>query len=156
MTKSYYAGVPTCGARVRVLDEVSMQVRVGEVVAVVGAAGSGKTTLIRLANRMLAPDHGVVEAQPARLLLIDEPAALHERRRFAQLQRMLLHACASGVGVLVTSRQALVARVATCVFTLAHGRLWLPMRAPGAGPARARVAERDVPLTALPGSRSIR
>lgn len=45
---------------VRVLDDVSFEVRRGECVAVVGASGSGKSTIALLVTRLLDPDAGVV------------------------------------------------------------------------------------------------
>jgi putative ABC transport system ATP-binding protein len=46
--------------RVAVLEDVSLSVGVGEVVAVVGSRSQGKTTLIRVAAGMLSPDRGRV------------------------------------------------------------------------------------------------
>ena len=45
---------------VRVLDDVSFSVRPGEVLAVVGTSGSGKSTIAFLVTRLLDPDTGVV------------------------------------------------------------------------------------------------
>src|SRR5687767_5423121 len=44
----------------RVLDDVSFSVRPGESLAIVGASGSGKSTIAFLAARLLDPDAGVV------------------------------------------------------------------------------------------------
>ena len=44
----------------RVLDRVSFEVRPGETVAIVGATGSGKTTVVNLAARFYDPDEGSV------------------------------------------------------------------------------------------------
>lgn len=41
-------------------DEVSFDVRAGEVFALLGHNGAGKTTLIRMINGLLAPDAGVI------------------------------------------------------------------------------------------------
>lgn len=46
--------------RVSVLEDVSLSVGVGEIVAVVGSRSQGKTTLIRVAAGMLSPDRGRV------------------------------------------------------------------------------------------------
>jgi ABC-type cobalamin/Fe3+-siderophores transport system ATPase subunit len=48
-------------AHVPVLDEVSLSVAEGEIVAVVAGAGQGKTTLIELASGTLPPDRGCVQ-----------------------------------------------------------------------------------------------
>jgi ABC-type cobalamin/Fe3+-siderophores transport system ATPase subunit len=48
------------GGWVSVLEDVSLEVRAGEIAAVVGARGQGKSTLIRLAAGMLRVDRGNV------------------------------------------------------------------------------------------------
>jgi osmoprotectant transport system ATP-binding protein len=51
-----------------VLDGLSIAVAPGEVIALVGSSGAGKTTVLRLVNRMLLPDAGriVVEGRDTR------------------------------------------------------------------------------------------
>ncbi len=44
----------------RALDGVSLRIRAGEIVAIVGRTGSGKSTLVRLIPRLLDPDRGQV------------------------------------------------------------------------------------------------
>jgi len=46
-----------------VLDDFTLRVGAGEVVALVGASGAGKTTVLRLVNRLLLPDAGGVRVQ---------------------------------------------------------------------------------------------
>jgi ABC-type lipoprotein export system ATPase subunit len=46
------------GGRIRVLHEVSLNVRAGELVALWGASGSGKSTLLHLLGGLDAPDRG--------------------------------------------------------------------------------------------------
>lgn len=48
------------GADQAVLDDVSLTAGAGELVAVVGPSGGGKSTLLRLFNRLLEPDSGRV------------------------------------------------------------------------------------------------
>jgi ABC-2 type transport system ATP-binding protein len=42
------------------LDDVSLEVRKGEIFGLLGPNGAGKTTLIRIINRIIAPDQGSV------------------------------------------------------------------------------------------------
>src|SRR5436305_11593100 len=55
-------------AAVVALDGVSLNVRSGEIVAVVGPSGCGKTTLLELVCGLMEPDGGTVESQAAALM----------------------------------------------------------------------------------------
>ncbi len=46
-----------------ILDGVSLEVRTGEVVAVTGPSGMGKTTLLAVIGGLIAPQHGVVHVE---------------------------------------------------------------------------------------------
>ena len=60
------------------LDRVSLEVRRGECVALIGESGSGKTTLLRCFTRLTDPDGGVVQVGGADVSGID-PVALRRR-----------------------------------------------------------------------------
>jgi ABC-type nitrate/sulfonate/bicarbonate transport system ATPase subunit len=70
-----YSYPPASGRRTTVpaLEHVSLSVAPGEFVAVIGANGTGKSTLLRLLAGLLAPDHGRVE-------IGGEPVAGPDRR----------------------------------------------------------------------------
>ena len=56
------------GAESPVLHDVSLTIETGAVVALVGRSGAGKTTILKLVNRLLLPDRGdvVVQGQSTR------------------------------------------------------------------------------------------
>jgi ABC-type multidrug transport system ATPase subunit len=58
--KSYEAGVRGCSAIVSVLRDVHLDVAAGEMVGIVAAPASGKTTLLMCAGGLLRPDRGRV------------------------------------------------------------------------------------------------
>jgi ABC-type lipoprotein export system ATPase subunit len=66
--KSYLRGEH----RLRVLKEVSLDVEVGQLVAVWGRRGAGKTTLLKIAARLEAPDQGVVRFEGVDLATLRE------------------------------------------------------------------------------------
>ncbi|ENY54143.1 Cobalt import ATP-binding protein cbiO 2 [Metamycoplasma alkalescens 14918] len=55
ITKEYNKGFPTY---IKVLDNVSVQIKEGEAISIIGPTGSGKTTLIEHFNALLLPDTG--------------------------------------------------------------------------------------------------
>jgi ABC-2 type transport system ATP-binding protein/ribosome-dependent ATPase len=64
------------------VDHVSLSVRVGEVVGLLGANGAGKTTVMRMILGLLHPDSGSV-------LLTGEPPSQHTRRRLGYVPQGL-------------------------------------------------------------------
>lgn len=55
-----FSGHSAEGAKVLLLDQVSMSARYGEITAIIGPSGGGKSTLIRLINRLAEPEGGGV------------------------------------------------------------------------------------------------
>ena len=54
--------------RSRILDDFSLNVAAGEVLALLGSSGAGKTTILKLVNRLLVADSGevLVQGRPTR------------------------------------------------------------------------------------------
>lgn len=74
----------------RVIDDVSVELRRGEVTALIGPNGAGKSTLLRLLTGFLSPDSGerCIEGRP----LDAWSANALSRRRAVMLQRTQLNA----------------------------------------------------------------
>jgi NitT/TauT family transport system ATP-binding protein len=62
------AGVSRAFGTVRALEGLDLEVRAGEIVAVVGPSGCGKTTLLELGCGLQTPDAGSVRSDPAVLM----------------------------------------------------------------------------------------
>jgi energy-coupling factor transport system ATP-binding protein len=72
--------VATGPTRTPILEGVSLEGRAGEVVALVGPNGGGKTTLLRTIAGLLSPIAGVVERTPGRVAFLPQnPMALLHR-----------------------------------------------------------------------------
>ena len=70
------------GARPReVLRDISLEVRRGEYVAVVGESGVGKSTLLNLIAGLDLPDHGSIALDGTELTALDDDARTLMRRR---------------------------------------------------------------------------
>lgn len=78
VTKEYRGGD---GVLLRVLDEVSLDVRRGEMVAVVGASGAGKSTLLHVLGALERPTRGEVWIAGAPLAGRSEEALAALRNR---------------------------------------------------------------------------
>jgi len=66
------------GARVKAVNDVSLDVAEGEFLAIVGSSGSGKTTLLRLANRLIEADSGEIRIAGEDITSVD-PISLRRR-----------------------------------------------------------------------------
>lgn len=167
LSKVYRVGLRGCTASARALDDVQLEVRRGEVLAIVGAANAGKTTLLRCAAGLLSPDDGAIDRGHladvrAITRFVESPVEL-VRLRFAEDRWDLAIVdnvdavrgdVASAFALLATARQArqsggalllaardaqVVAHVADRVLVLERGRL-VGTSVP-ATPSAARVAE---------------
>jgi putative ABC transport system ATP-binding protein len=85
--------------RVCVLQDVSLSVREGEIVAVIGSASQGKTTLVRLASGLLPPDTGTVRVGGIAL------AELRDRQRQCILARDIGVAMGTGPAMRASVRE---------------------------------------------------
>lgn len=167
LCKIYRVGLRGCTATARALDGVHLDVRRGEVVAVVGAANAGKTTLLRCAAGLLSPDDGTIDRGHladvrAITRFVESPVEL-VRLRFAEerwdlaivdnvdavrgdvgsafaLLAAARQARQSGGALLLAAREAqVVAHVADRVLLLERGRL--AEKSTPVTPSAARVAE---------------
>ena len=64
------------GDELRVLDSIDLQLRTGEIVALLGRSGSGKSTLLRIVAGLIAPTRGTVCYRGAELNGANPGAAL--------------------------------------------------------------------------------
>jgi peptide/nickel transport system ATP-binding protein len=118
--KTFVSGRGRRAPRLRAVDDVSFDLWAGEAVALVGASGSGKSTIVRLLARLLPPSEGeirwkerdVIAAEPRRaslgyraavqIVFQDPFAALNPSRQVAHhLERpLLLHRRVTGAAEL--------------------------------------------------------
>ena len=63
-----------------VLKGIDLEVKAGEVIAIIGKSGSGKSTLLRCVNGLETFQHGTLAVQ-GRPLVYDNPAAMRELRQ---------------------------------------------------------------------------
>lgn len=62
----------------RVIDEVSFNVKDGEVLAIVGFSGSGKSTILKLICNLLTPDSGIIETSIGDVAMVFQYSALFD------------------------------------------------------------------------------
>ena len=73
---------------VGVLDGVTVRARAGDVVSLIGASGSGKSTFLRCINLLESPDAGSITLAGERLLLADDGRGTQRATDRRQLQRL--------------------------------------------------------------------
>jgi len=151
VAKRYVAGIEGCLASVAVLRSIDLDVRPGEVVAVLGPPGIGKSTLLLTAAGLLAPDRGEVrwygDSRPSaamqfamyhfaaaratsprippetRIHLVDDPDALAGSGA-SHLSRWITRRCRAGESVLIGTRcRATAHALASRVLALVGGEL---------------------------------
>jgi energy-coupling factor transport system ATP-binding protein len=71
---AYRAGLP-------VVENVDLELYRGEIVALAGANGTGKTTIAKLAAGLLAPDSGTAELRGRAAMLLQDPTRYSIRER---------------------------------------------------------------------------
>jgi len=60
------------------LENISLKIKPGEIVGVIGASGAGKTSLLRLLNRLVSPDQGAIYFQN---IPVDQLTSVQLRRK---------------------------------------------------------------------------
>jgi len=68
-----------------VLRGVTLEVRVGETIVLLGGSGSAKSVLLKHLNGLLRPDAGSVEVEGTRLETLDEDALVPVRKQVSML-----------------------------------------------------------------------
>ena len=76
---SIHGLVKRYGARI-ILDELSLAVEAGAVIAIVGESGAGKSTLLNLIAGLESPDAGSIELAGTHLAALDDDARTRLRR----------------------------------------------------------------------------
>jgi phosphonate transport system ATP-binding protein len=78
LSKSYVAGTP-------VLQDVSLEISARGITAIIGASGTGKSTLIRCINRLVEPSSGQILFEGADLARLSGRALRHARRHIGMV-----------------------------------------------------------------------
>jgi len=79
--RALHKSYPSPAGRLRVLKGVDLECRRGETVAVVGASGVGKSTLLHVLGALDPPDSGSVRVAGEDPFALDEPARARHRNR---------------------------------------------------------------------------
>lgn len=71
--------------RRKIFDGLNIRIKRGEVTAIMGPSGTGKTTLLRLITRQLIPDHGQILVDGVDISTLNQTGLYRLRRRFGML-----------------------------------------------------------------------
>ncbi len=69
----------------RIFDGLNLTIKRGQVTALMGPSGTGKTTLLRLITRQLIPQQGVIYVDGVDIATLDQAALYRLRQRFGML-----------------------------------------------------------------------
>ena len=69
----------------QIFKGLNISIKRGEVTAIMGPSGTGKTTLLRLITRQLIPDHGQILVDGIDIAMLNQAALYRLRRRFGML-----------------------------------------------------------------------
>lgn len=72
---------PDGGSKIAILDRVSFEVEVGETIGLLASRRGGKTTLLKIAAGLMAPDEGSVLWDDRELVEMTHSEAAHARRQ---------------------------------------------------------------------------
>ncbi len=72
------------GAR-KIFDGLNVDIKRGQVTAIMGPSGTGKTTLLRLITRQLRPDHGTIVVDGVDIANLNKAELYKLRKRFGML-----------------------------------------------------------------------
>lgn len=78
LAKSYVPGKP-------VLQHIDLDIHAGEVVAIIGPSGTGKSTLIRCINRLVQPSAGEIRFEGLDLAQVRGASLRHARRQIGMV-----------------------------------------------------------------------
>ena len=108
------------GSHIRVLDQLTFNLRSGETLGIVGASGIGKSTLLHILGTLDRPDHGSLEYAGKNVFEWDDSQLARFRNRtigfvfqfhhllpeFSALENTMMPALISGVGKKIARQSA--------------------------------------------------